>query len=105
MVTDGYREARAAHRAAWSTTRQHTTSAIQEAAERQLRDRLREAEERFADGRRAIEELRARASAQERVRPSDASRARALQRLAAERAGLAVIAPAAAASERLDRTA
>ncbi|MFT9671188.1 hypothetical protein ACMZ5F_25165 [Streptomyces rhizosphaericola] len=46
------------------------------AAERQLRDRLREPEERFADGRRAVEELWARASAQE-----------------------------AAASERLDRTA
>ncbi|MFD6798549.1 DciA family protein [Streptomyces cyaneofuscatus] len=91
MVTDGYREALAAHRAAWSTTCQHTNPAIQEAAERQLRDRLREPEERFADGRRAIEELRARASAQKRVRPSDASRARALQRLAAERAGLTSI--------------
>ncbi|MFD8110312.1 hypothetical protein [Streptomyces microflavus] len=45
------------------------------------------------------------ASKQQRVRASDVSRARALQRLAAERAGLATIAPAAAAPERLDRTA
>ncbi|MEU2294091.1 hypothetical protein [Streptomyces bacillaris] len=101
MVHDGYHEAFAAHRAAWSTTHQHTTSAIQEATER----RLREPEERFADGRRAIEELRARASAQERVRPSDTSRARALQRLATERAGLATITPVAAAPQRLDHTA
>ncbi|MEI7029689.1 hypothetical protein [Streptomyces pratensis] len=40
------------------------------------------------------------------MRPSDASPARALQRLAAERAGLATtITPAAAAPQRLDRTA
>ncbi|MGK3094596.1 hypothetical protein ACG93S_32760 [Streptomyces sp. WAC01490] len=50
-------------------------------------------------------ELRARAAAQQRVRASDVSRARALQRLAAERAELATITPAAAAPERLDRTA
>ncbi|MFC9178849.1 MULTISPECIES: hypothetical protein [Streptomyces] len=74
-------------------------------AVRQLRERLREPEEHFADGRQALEELRAKAAAQQRVRPSDVSRARALQRLAAERAGLAAIAPAAAAPQRLDRTA
>ncbi|XXZ47620.1 hypothetical protein AAGT00_01355 [Streptomyces cavourensis] len=63
----------------------------QAAAERQLR----EPEEHFADGRQALEELRAKAAAQQRVRPSDVSRARALQRLAAKRAGLATITPAA----------
>ncbi|MER6774937.1 DciA family protein [Streptomyces bacillaris] len=101
----GYREALAAHRATWNTTRQHTNPRIQAAAERQLRERLREPEERFADGRQALEELRAKTAAQQRVRPSDVSQARALQRLAAERAGLATITPAAAAPQRLDRTA
>ncbi|MER6648610.1 DciA family protein [Streptomyces anulatus] len=100
---EGYREALAAHRAAWHTTR-HTSPEIQAAAERQLRERLREPEDRFADGRQALAELRTRVAAQQRVQPSDVSRARALQRLAAERAGLATI-PAAAAPERLDRTA
>ncbi|WAE70641.1 DciA family protein (plasmid) [Streptomyces cavourensis] len=100
---EGYREAVAAHRATWSG-QQHTNPRIQAAAERQLRDRLREPEEHFADGRQALEELRAKAAAQQRVRPSDVSRARALQRLAAERAGLATITPAAA-PQRLDRTA
>ncbi|MGA6172545.1 hypothetical protein ACPEIF_20130 [Streptomyces sp. NPDC012600] len=66
---------------------------------------LREPEENFADGRQAIEELRAKAAAQQLARPSEVSRARALQRLAAERAGLATIAPAAAAPQRLERTA
>ncbi|WP_030595007.1 DciA family protein [Streptomyces anulatus] len=102
---EGYREAIAAHRATWSTTRQHINPDIQAAAERQLRERLREPEEQFADGRQALEELRAKAAGQQRVRPSDVTRARALQRLAAERAGLATITPAAAAPQRLDRTA
>lgn len=101
---EGYREAVAAHLATW-TRQQHTNPRIQAAAERQLRDRLREPEEHFADGRQALEELRAKAAAQQRVRPSDVSRARALQRLAAERAGLATIAPAVAAPQRLDHTA
>ncbi|MFI8200454.1 DciA family protein [Streptomyces sp. NPDC085942] len=103
-VPEGYRETIAAHRATW-TRQQHTRPEIQAAADRQLRERLREPEAQFADGRKAIEELRAKAAAQQRVRPSDASRARALQRLAAERAGLPIIAPAAAAAKRLDRTA
>ncbi|OKJ10597.1 hypothetical protein AMK21_30460 [Streptomyces sp. CB00316] len=90
---EGYREAIAAHRATW-TRQRHTNPEIQAAAERQLRDRLREPEENFADGRQALAELHARATAQQQVRPSDASRARALQRLAAERAGLSTIAPA-----------
>ncbi len=102
---DGYREAIAAHRATWNTTRQHSNPKVRAAAERQLRERLREPEENFADGRQALDELRAKAAAQQQVRPSDASQARALQRLAAERAGLTTITPAAAAPQRLDRTA
>ncbi|MEU0001840.1 DUF721 domain-containing protein [Streptomyces microflavus] len=90
---EGYREAIAAHRATW-TRQQHTNPKIQTATERQLRERLREPEDNFADGRQALEELRAKAAAQQQVRPSDASRARALQRLAAERAGLTTITPA-----------
>ncbi|MFJ9689950.1 hypothetical protein ACIRRX_30225 [Streptomyces bacillaris] len=101
----GYREAIAAHLATW-TRQQHTNLEIRAVAERQLRERLREQEERFADGRQALEEFRAKAAAQQRVRPSEVSRARALQRLAAHRAGLASIIPvAAAAPQRLDRTA
>ncbi|MFD9807660.1 DciA family protein [[Kitasatospora] papulosa] len=99
----GYREALTAHRATWNTTGQHTNPEVQAAAERQLRERLREPEEHFADGRQALEELRAKAT-QQRARPSDASRTRALQRLAAERAGLTTIAPAAVPG-RLARTA
>ncbi|WP_331763908.1 DUF721 domain-containing protein [Streptomyces cyaneofuscatus] len=101
---EGYREAVAAHRATW-TRQQNTNPEIQAAAERQLRDRLREPEGHFADGSQALEELRTKAAVQQRVRPSEVSRARALQRLAAERAGLATITPAAAAPQRLDRTA
>ncbi|MEV8455517.1 DUF721 domain-containing protein [Streptomyces sp. NPDC052095] len=100
---EGYREAIAAHRAAW-TRQQHTNPEVQAAADRQLRERLREPEEHFADGRQALEELRIRAAAQQQVRPSDVSRARALQRLAAERAGLTSITPGAA-PKILDRTA
>ncbi|MFD8962809.1 DUF721 domain-containing protein, partial [Streptomyces anulatus] len=100
---EGYREALAAHHATWTTARQHTNPEIQAAAERQLRERLREPEENFADGRQTLEELRTKAAAQQQVRTSEASRARALQRLAAERAGLTTITPAAA-PERLDRT-
>ncbi|MBT2376031.1 hypothetical protein J7E90_01265 [Streptomyces sp. ISL-111] len=93
---EGYREAIAAHRATWNTTRQHTNPEIQAAAERQLR----EPAEHFADGRQALEKLRAKAADQQQVRPSGVSRARALQRLAAERAGLTTIAPAAAPAPR-----
>ncbi|MFJ4609625.1 DciA family protein [Streptomyces griseus] len=98
-----YREAIAAHRATWNR-QQHTNPEIQAAAERQLRERLREPDNRFADGRQAVAELRANVAAQQRARPSDVSHARALQRLATERAGLAII-PPAVAPERLDRTA
>ncbi|MFJ6444902.1 DciA family protein [Streptomyces sp. NPDC091649] len=101
---EGHREAIAAHRATWNTTRSRTRPEVQAAAERQLRERLREPEGHFADGRQALDELRSKAASQQQVRPSDASRARALQRLAAERAGLATITPTAA-PQRLDRTA
>ncbi|MFE4692110.1 DciA family protein [Streptomyces sp. NPDC056749] len=100
---EGYREAVAAHRATW-TAQQHTNPKILAAAERQLRERLREPEERFSDGRQALEELRAKAATQQRTRSSDAARARALQRLSAERAGLPTI-PPAAAPDCLKRTA
>ncbi|MFD8670085.1 hypothetical protein ACFV1U_32410 [Streptomyces microflavus] len=93
---EGYREAIAAHRATWNATRQHTSPEIQAAAERQLRERFREPEEHFADGRQALAELRAKAADEQQVRPSDASRARALQRLATEHAGLATLMPTAA---------
>ncbi|MFD8343780.1 hypothetical protein ACFV2C_16055 [[Kitasatospora] papulosa] len=65
---EGYSEAIATHRAVW-TRQQHTSPKILAAAERQLRDRIREPEERFADGRQALEELRAKAAAQQQVRP------------------------------------
>ncbi|MFB8020756.1 DUF721 domain-containing protein [Streptomyces rubiginosohelvolus] len=101
---EGYHEAIAAHRATW-TQQQHLNPKIQAAAERQLRERLREPEDHFADGRQALEELQRRTAAQQRLRPSDAARARALQRLAAERTRLTTINPGAAAPGRLDRTA
>ncbi|WEH43992.1 DciA family protein [Streptomyces sp. AM 2-1-1] len=100
----GYHEALAAHRA----TRQEKTatdSKVRAAAERQIRERLREPEDDFGDGRQALEELAAKEAAQQRtVTSSDAARARALQRLAAERAGLTTIPPAAARGP-LHRTA
>ncbi|MER0429038.1 hypothetical protein [Streptomyces microflavus] len=90
---EGYREAIAAHRATWNATRQHTSPEFPAAAERQLRERFREPEEHFADGRQALAELRAKAADEQQVRPRDASRARALQRLATEHAGLATLMP------------
>ncbi|WEH43989.1 DciA family protein [Streptomyces sp. AM 2-1-1] len=100
----GYHEALAAHRA----TRQEKTvtdSKVQAAAERQIREQAREPEELFGDGRKALEELAAKAAAQQRAATSsDAARARALQRLAAERAGLTTI-PPAGVREPLHRTA
>lgn len=68
------------------------TAEVQAATERDLHDRLREPEENVADGRQALDEPHAKTeAAQQRVRPSEVSRARALQRLAAERAGRATI--------------
>ncbi|WP_331737362.1 DUF721 domain-containing protein (plasmid) [Streptomyces sp. NBC_00984] len=101
---EGYCEALAAHRATWNTTQRQTSPKIQAAIDRQIRERLREPDNAFADGRQAVEEPRAKAAAQQRARSSDAARARALQRLAAERVGLPTITPVAA-PERLGRTA
>ncbi|MFJ8855658.1 DciA family protein [Streptomyces sp. NPDC102437] len=97
----GYHQVLAAHRAAW-TAEKKTDAKVLAAARRQIRDQAREPQERFGDGRQALEDLRTKAAAQARA-SSDASRARALQRLAAERAGLTTITPATA--PRLDRTA
>lgn len=103
-VTAGYREAVAAHRATW-TRQQHSRPEIQAAAERQLRERLREPEEHFADGHQALASLRSKATAQQRVRPSDVSRARAQLRLDVERAELPSSAPTAAVPKQMDGTA
>ncbi|MGW2841862.1 hypothetical protein ACWCWD_29255 [Streptomyces sp. NPDC001493] len=104
---EGYHQALAAHRAARSA-KTTTDAKVRAAAERQIREQAREPEEAFGDGRRAFEELRARTAAQQRSSSSDAARARALQRLAAERAGLATLTPArpaAAAPVTLNQTA
>lgn len=95
----GYRRALAAHQA--SKKESAVDPAIQAAIERQNREQAREPEELFGDGRQALEELRAKA---ERAGSVDASRARALRRLAAERAGLPTVG-LAATSQQLGRTA
>ncbi|MFJ3594581.1 DUF721 domain-containing protein [Streptomyces sp. NPDC090231] len=66
---EGYREAIATHRAVW-TRQQHTNPKILTAAERQLRDRIREPEERFADGRQALDELRPKPPPSSRCGPA-----------------------------------
>ncbi|MFJ8848544.1 DciA family protein [Streptomyces cyaneofuscatus] len=104
MASDGFHQAITAHRATWSEAQRRPSPEVQAAIERQIREQAREPEEAFVDGRQAVEELRAKAAAQQQIRPSDASRARALQRLAAERTGLATITPAAAPGH-LGRTA
>ncbi|MGW2110926.1 DciA family protein [Streptomyces sp. NPDC001948] len=90
----GYHQALAAHRDTWSPETK-TDPKVLAAARRQIRDQAREPEEHFGDGRQAPEQLRAKAAAQQQVRSSSVSRARALQRLAAERSGLTTITPAA----------
>ncbi|MGW2282879.1 DciA family protein [Streptomyces sp. NPDC001770] len=106
-ASEGYHQALAAHRAA-RPAKTTTDAKIRAAAERQIREQAREPEEAFSDGRQALEELRAKAAAPQRTATSsDAARARALQRLAAERAGLTTLVPPAPAPSRgrLDRTA
>ncbi|MFD6426478.1 DUF721 domain-containing protein [Streptomyces sp. NPDC060198] len=103
---EGYHQALAAHRAA----RPAKTTAdvmVRAAAERQIREQAREPEAAFGDSRKSLEELRTKAAAQQCSSSSDAARARALQRLAAERAGLTTLVPPAPApaSGRLDQTA
>lgn len=103
----GYHQALAAHRAA-RPAKTTTDSKVRAAVERQIREQDREPEALFGDGRQALEELRAKAAAQQRaVTSSDAARARGLQRLAAERAGLTTLTPArpAAAPLTLNQTA
>ncbi|MGW7467004.1 DciA family protein [Streptomyces xantholiticus] len=75
----GYHRAINAHRASRKSATEDP--AIRAVAERQAQEQLREPEELFGEGRSALEELRTRAAS------VDASRARALRRLAAERAG------------------
>ncbi|MFF7365446.1 DciA family protein [Streptomyces sp. NPDC008125] len=108
-ASEGYHQALAAHRAAVEARADSSSSPlVRAAAERQIRERAREPEELFGDGRKALEELRAKAAAQQRgATSSDAARARALQRLAAERAGLTTLVPPAPAPapRRLDQTA
>jgi hypothetical protein len=90
----GYRQALAAHQAAKTEQGDRLPPAVRAAIERQaqaLRDR-REPEEAFADGQAALEELRVKAA---RSTSPAGARARALQRLAAERSGRVSAAPAA----------
>ncbi|MGW2841859.1 DciA family protein [Streptomyces sp. NPDC001493] len=97
---EGYHQALAAHRAA-RPAKTTTDTKVRAAIERQIREQAREPEDDFGDGRKALEELRAKAAAQQRSSSSDAARARALQRLAAERAGLATLTPARPAATPL----
>lgn len=92
-ASPGYRQALAALQAGNEEHGDKLTPAVRAAAQRQeqmLRAR-REPEKEFGDGQAALEELRAKAA---RQTSPDHSRARALQRLADERAGRAVPAPA-----------
>jgi len=91
-ASEGYRRALAAHQA--GRNNRVVNPKIQAAAERQTREQAREPEELFGDGRQVLEELRAKA---EREGSVDASRAHALQRLAAERASLPTVKTAPAA--------
>lgn len=86
---EGYLRARAVCRTHDRTAR--IDPHIQAAVEKQRRERMREPEELFGDGRAATEELRARAT---RPGSTRESRDRALRRRAAERAGLIKTEPA-----------
>jgi predicted nucleic acid-binding Zn ribbon protein len=93
-ASDGYHQALAALQAGKAEQGDRLAPAVRAAIERQnqvLRER-RGAEEAFGDGQAALEELRAKAEA--RSTSPDHARARALQRLAAERAGRVSAAPA-----------
>ncbi|MCX5434746.1 DUF721 domain-containing protein (plasmid) [Streptomyces sp. NBC_00257] len=97
----GFHQVLAAHQAAWAPERK-TDPKVLAAARRQARDQAREPVEQFGDGRQALADPEARTAAA-RSRSSEAPRARALQRLAAERAELPTITPAAA--RQMSRTA
>ncbi|MEU2856570.1 DciA family protein [Streptomyces syringium] len=83
-ASPGYQEALAAHQA--SKKGQAVAPEIRAAAERQARDQAREPEALFGDGHQCLEELRERATCMGRAASVDAGRARALKRVAAERA-------------------
>ncbi|WP_432003956.1 DciA family protein [Streptomyces sioyaensis] len=78
----GYLRALAAHRASRTPTTVDAT--IPAAAERQTRQQAREPEELFGDGQAALQALRHKAT---KTSSADATRVRALKRLADERAG------------------
>ncbi|WP_331734430.1 MULTISPECIES: DciA family protein [unclassified Streptomyces] len=99
----GYHQVLTAHRAAWAPERK-TDPKVLAAAERQVRDQAREPVEQFGDGRQALAGLEARTAAA-RSQSSDASRARALQRLAAERTGLPAVTPTPAGPRHVGRSA
>ncbi|MFF4227451.1 DciA family protein [Streptomyces abikoensis] len=82
-ASPGYHRALSAHQAAMKPPT--IDPAIREAAERQVKDRLREPEELFGNGHQTLDGLRAKAA---RERAADGARARALRRARAERAGL-----------------
>ncbi len=84
----GYLAALTAHRQTWSGGRE-ADPAVRATMERQIRDRLREPEQRFSEGRRARVERQAALDAAARSRSSGAARARALKKLADERADAA----------------
>ncbi|MFD9289586.1 hypothetical protein ACFWBV_15105 [Streptomyces sp. NPDC060030] len=76
MKSAGFREALAAHRQAWPG--HQTDPTVQAKKERQIRERLREPEELFADGLQALSDLKARTAATtDNSRSSDAARTRA----------------------------
>ncbi|MEU9117906.1 hypothetical protein AB0D04_40850 [Streptomyces sp. NPDC048483] len=91
----GYRQALDAHRASRGTS--VVDPRIRAAAERQARSQAREPEHLFGDGQAVVEELRERAA---RQGAADTTWARALRRLADERAGRVSSAP-----QRLERPA
>ncbi|MFB7049668.1 DciA family protein [Streptomyces microflavus] len=84
----GYLAALTAHQQTWDG-RQETDPVVRAKADRQIRERIREPEHRFVEGRRARAGRRAALDAADRSATSDAARARALKRLAVERSAAA----------------
>ncbi|MFG3545749.1 DciA family protein [Streptomyces clavifer] len=82
----GYRAALAAHRATWASAKSADPQ-VSVAAQRQIRERVREPEARFGDGLSEVSRLRARSTAKGSARSSDAARARALKKLAEDHGG------------------
>lgn len=88
----GYLAALTAHRQTWSGSRE-ADPAVRITMERQIRNRLREPEQRFSEGRRARGERQAALDAAARSRSSGADGARTLKKLADERAVAACSGP------------